>query len=284
MTLWHPEFHLFELLRRPLIGGGASASVIFACIFLYIYNTYLTTHAHRYTYIRCIYIYQDTHAQVYIHTCYTHVFLYIYIYLYQSMISIHLSLLSQYPKTTSNIYVNLRVPCSCGWHTPNEDIPAMDSARAFFPGKIKCNVLGPDSGFNMKFELPSPIDDSVDVTWWCWCQSNDVESIWMSWFQWYTDSLQIEHEANTKASKPPAEPFLNRHGLPLAKPIVQNAVAISGVLKHLLMPHPPVLALTSSRGEDAAEFRFLHLPIGQFSGALDMLTLIRYIMIYIGPS
>jgi hypothetical protein len=40
----------------------------------------------------------------------------------------------------------------------------MDSARAFFPGKIKCNVLGPDSGFNMKFELPSPIDDSVDVT------------------------------------------------------------------------------------------------------------------------
>jgi len=96
--------------------------------------------------------------------------------------------------------------------------------------------------------------------------------------------LQIEHEANTKASKPPAEPFLNRHGLPLAKPIVQNAVAISGVLKRLLMPHPPMLALTSSRGEDAAEFHFLHLPIGQFSGALDMLNLIKYIMIYIGPS
>ena len=162
-----------------------------ACIlYIYIY-IYLTTHAHRYTYILCIYIYISRHAHrgiyIYIHT-YTHTRLYIYVCIY----------INQWCPSTYLYWVNtqklLAISTSIfGFLVHVVDILQMRTFQRwtapgpFFPGKIKCNVLGPDSGFNMKFELPSPIDDSVDVTWWCWCQSNDVESIWMSWFQLYTD-------------------------------------------------------------------------------------------------
>lgn len=84
MTLWHPEFHLFELLRRPLIGGGASASVIFACIFFYIYIIHISRHTHTGIHTYCVYIYISRHTRtgIYTYMLHTRLFLYIYIYIY----------------------------------------------------------------------------------------------------------------------------------------------------------------------------------------------------------